>query len=123
MASLPTQRSLAHCRKLSLPAYVTEQWIPRANVRRDAFGFGDILVIDGLPGSLLVQACAGSSVAKRRTKILEQCADNAQAWLKAGNRISVWGWAQRTHRNKDGTKSKVRRWTLRVVPVTLGDFE
>jgi hypothetical protein len=119
----PTQRSLEYCRKLSLPAYVTEQWIPRANIRRDAFGFGDVLVMDGHPGSLLVQACAASSVATRRTKILEQCTEHAKAWLQAGNRIVVWGWGQRVHRNKDGSKSKVKRWTLRVVDVTLGDFE
>lgn len=122
MAASPTSRSLQECKRRGWPAYVTEKRIPQVNILKDAFGFGDVLVMDGQPGSLLVQACRTADMATRATKIKTACTEHAQAWLKAGNRVQVWGWAQRVHRNKDGSKSKVKRWTLRVVDVTLGDF-
>lgn len=119
--SSPTQRSLEHCRKQGWPAHVVEKWIPQTRRRLDVWGFGDVLVLDGEPGAMLVQATS-TGVAARRTKILSECTDAAKAWLKAGNRIEVWGWTKRVHRNKDGSKSKVKRWTLRTVPVTMEDF-
>ena len=97
---------------------MVERWIPGANKRSDAFGFGDILVLDSKPGALLIQCTVTGSMSSRVHKIREQCADEARAWLGAGNRIEVWGWALRVHRNKDGSKAKVKRWTLRVVEVT-----
>lgn len=120
----PTAKTLAECRKRGWPAYVCEKWIPRVNIRKDAFGFGDVLVMDGLPGSLLIQATSEKGgVAKRVRKITDDCTEHARAWLEAGNRIECWGWGQKVHRNRDGSKSKVKRWTLRIVPVTLSDFE
>ena len=59
MASLPTQRSLALCKKRGWRYAIVEKWIQATKRRVDVFGFGDILVLDGQPGSLLVQACAG----------------------------------------------------------------
>lgn len=119
----PTARTLQECRKRGWPAYVTEKRIPHINILKDAFGFGDVLVIDGQPGSMLIQASSEKGGSARRVrKIKEECTENAKAWLDAGNRIEVWTWGQKMHRNKDGSKSKVKRWKLRVVPVTLGDF-
>jgi hypothetical protein len=112
----PTQRTLEHCKKHGQPAYVTEKWVPGVNIRKDAFGFGDLLVIDGQPGSLLIQATVTDSMSKRITKIKEHCAEHAQAWLKAGNRLEVWGWAKR------GAVGKRKLWTLKVTPLTLEDF-
>lgn len=122
-SSSPTKRSLDECRKRGWLAYVTEKWIPGANIRKDAFGFGDILVMDGKPGSMLIQATVTGSMAKRVTKIREECGEAARAWLDAGNRIEVWGWAKRVHLNKDGSKSKLKRWKLRVVEIHLSDLK
>ena len=122
MSTSPTSRALQECKRRGWPAYVTEKHNSFTNRKNDAFGFGDLLAIDGEPGSLLIQVTTTSNMASRRTKILEECTDTARSWLEAGNRIIVWGYARRVHRNKDGSKSKVRRWTLREVPVVIGDF-
>lgn len=100
--SSPTQRSLAELRKRDYLAEVTERWIPGANIRRDLFGFIDILAIrdDEVLG---VQATSGDNVAARVTKIAEHV--NVGAVRKAGIRIEVWGW----RKNAQG------RWTLREV--------
>lgn len=102
LATSPTARTLAECRKRGWSAYVCEKWIPGANVRKDAFGFGDVLVMDGEPGSMLIQATVTGSMSSRVTKIKTFCLDDAKRWLKAGNRIEVWGWA----------KNKRGRWEL-----------
>jgi len=80
---------------------VVERWIPGAKIRRDLFGFGDVLAIR--PGEvLLVQATTGDHVAHRLAKIAGH--ENAAAVRAAGIRIVVHGWR------------KLRgRWTLREV--------
>lgn len=117
MATSPTARALDHCRKHSMQAAIVERWIPQTNRRKDVFGFGDILALDGLPGSLLIQVTSTSGMSARVKKISDECRVEALAWVEAGNRIEVWGFAKRVHRNKDGTKSKLKRWALRVVPI------
>jgi hypothetical protein len=98
----PTQRSLAHLRQLGYLAEVVERWIPGANIRRDLFGFGDVLAIR--PGEvLLVQATTGDHVAHRLAKIADH--ENAAAVRSAGFRIVVHGWR----------KAANGRWTLREV--------
>ena len=105
----PTARTVAECRKRGWPATVVERFTGR--VRRDAFGFGDVLVLDGQPGALLIQCTTGAHVANRVTKIRTQCAEAAAVWLAAGNRIEVWGWALQ------GPAGSRKRWTLRRVLV------
>lgn len=112
MATSPTQRTLAECRKLDWPACVVEKWVAQARKRIDAFGFGDLLVLDGEPGALLIQATTTANAPSRVTKIIEECNEAASAWLKAGNRITVWGWAKR------GAAGKRKLWTLKIYPVT-----
>ena len=111
--SSPTSRTLDECRKRKWPACVVEKWLPKTNIRVDVWGFGDLLAIDDEPGSLLIQACVTGDAAKRVRKIREHCWANAQAWLRAGNRIQVWGWAKR------GAAGKRKVWTLKVYDVEL----
>lgn len=110
--SSPTQRSLAECKKRGWRACVVEKYNHHMKRRIDVFGFGDILVLDGEPGALLIQATA-AGVSARVTKIKTECKDDAKLWLKAGNRIAVWGW---TKRGKAGAR---KLWTLRTIEVTL----
>lgn len=114
----PTARSLAECRKRGWLAGVVERRLPKQFVTVDLFGFIDIVALDGRPGVLAIQATAdsskagyGSDVARRVAKITTERADNARAWLAAGNRIEVWGWG------KKGAAGTRKLWTLRVVPV------
>jgi hypothetical protein len=111
----PTSLTLAECRKRGWPAYVTEKWIPKTNIRKDAFGFGDVLVLDGEPGSSLVQTTDTDNMGARVRKILG--IPEALEWLRAGNRIRVWGWALR------GPAGKRKLWTLKERNVVESDFE
>lgn len=116
----PTQRTLAHCRKLGFRVQVVERWVPfrgtdpetgeprRGGVRQDLFGCIDLVALDGLPGVLGIQACAASSAAARMAKALCEC-DALMEWLRVGNRFEVWGWAKR------GPAGKRKLWTVRRV--------
>ena len=98
----PTQRSLAHLRKLGYLAEVVEKRVPKVFITRDLFGFIDVLAIR--EGEVLgVQATSGSNVAARVTKIAE--AQHVGTVRKAGIRIVVHGWR----------KAANGRWTLREV--------
>lgn len=115
MAVSPTQRTLAKCRDLGWRACIVEKWVSQANRRIDVFGFGDVLALDDKPGSLLIQACAGSSTSAREKKIVDECVGAACDWLTAGNRIEVWGW------RKTGAHGKRKLWTLKRSEVALHD--
>lgn len=100
--SSPTQRSLKHLRKLGYLAEVVEKTVPRVFIRKDLYGFIDILAIR--EGEILgVQATSGSNVSSRVDKIANH--DNIGAVRKAGIRIHVHGWR----------KNSKRRWVLREV--------
>lgn len=100
----PTARSLEHLRKLGYIADVTERWIPKMNVRKDLFGFIDILAINDTE-VLAVQATGeqnSGNVSARVKKIAEH--DNYPLVCKH-MRIIVHGWR----------KNAAGRWTLREV--------
>ena len=97
----PTQRSLAKLRAEGWLPEVVEKWIPGANIRKDLFGFIDLLAIrEG--ETLAVQATSYSNVSARVAKIAES--DNIAAVRAAGWRVEVWGW------HKKGA-----RWECRIV--------
>ena len=110
MASSPTQRTLAECRKRGWPCQVVEHWNQYARIRQDLFGFGDIIALDGKPGCLLIQATSTGNMSSRVHKIEEN--EIAPQWLAAGNRIQVWGWAKR------GPAGKRKAWTLKEQEIT-----
>lgn len=115
----PTKRTLAELRKRGWTAQVVERWNPHAKVRVDLFGVIDLVAIvprdqalfvgevDAPGGILGIQACAGSTHANRRDKILAE--PRARQWVGAGGRLELWSWAKR------GGRNVVRKlWTLRV---------
>lgn len=117
----PTQRTLAALRNRGCLAAVAEKWNPYAGthgIRQDLFGFIDVLAIEpGKIGCLGVQCCASSGMAAHRRKIIEDCADAAADWLRADNRIELWGW--RKVKLKRGGKAE--RWAPRVEMITRED--
>lgn len=119
----PTQRTLAECRRRNWEAAVAEYWqtIPRhpgGGVRKDLFGFIDVVALDTSEGvTLAIQATSGTNVSARVRKIREECSDQARAWLLCGNRIVVWGWKKYAKR-VDG-----KWWRVRECEVTLEDLE
>ena len=101
----PTQRTLKHLRDAGYLAEVVERWIPGANIRRDLFGFVDVLAIRD--GEVLgVQATSRDNVAARIAKIAEH--PNVGHVRKAGIRLEVHGWG----------KMASGRWELRCVDVS-----
>jgi hypothetical protein len=102
--SSPTKRTLAEMRKRGYVADVTERWIPMARVRKDLYGFIDVLCIRERE-VCGVQATSAGNVAARIHKIANH--ENVGAVRKAGIRILVHGWAKRRG-----------RWKLREVDVS-----
>lgn len=116
----PTQRSLARCRANGWPADVTERWMPvpkhpAGGVRRDLFHCIDVVALDGQPGVLGIQACAGASAAARVWKL--RAIPEARAWLAARNRLEIWAW------RKVGPAGKRKLWEVRVIPLELAPPE
>jgi hypothetical protein len=96
-------------RKRGYLADVTEKWIPRANVRKDLYGFIDILCLKDAE-IIGVQATSAPNVNARVSKIAGH--ENVGAVRKAGIRILVHGWSKR------GARGKRKMWTLREVDVS-----
>lgn len=97
----PTSRSLALLRKEGWTAEVVEKWMPQARIRKDLFGFVDILAIrEG--ETLAVQSTSYSNSYARCKKIAEH--ENVAVVRSAGWGIHVHGWKK----NKSG------RWECRV---------
>lgn len=100
--SSPTARSLKELRRRGLLADVVERWIPGANIRKDLYGFIDILAIGD--GRIVgVQATSSSNMASRIAKI----ADHANLMAVRGAGIEIWvhGWR----------KNAAGHWVLREV--------
>lgn len=102
MPQSPTQRVLNDMRRMGWTVCVVEKWLPipprkgadgddgnggPKRVRKDAFGFGDLLACRSGDGVALVQATSRSNRSSRRNKINES--DEARTWLQAGGRIIV----------------------------------
>jgi hypothetical protein len=101
---------LAHLRRLGYLAAVVERWIPGANVRRDLFGFADVLAVHPRDRQfLLVQATTRDHAANRLAKA--RARPELLAWLKAGGRFEVQGWTRRAG-----------RWQVRVISVRPEDL-
>lgn len=116
MGISPTQRSNKHLKDNGWRPEVVERWDHYAMVRRDLFGFADILAMKEGERPLLVQTTTGSNLAARRSKIL--ASDLARLCAVSGFRIMLHGW--RKLKVKRGGKAV--RWTLREEEITAEDF-
>jgi hypothetical protein len=99
MPTSPTALSLALLRRSGYVADVCERWIPipGKKIRKDLFGCFDVLAIDQRePAILAVQCTSVGHVADRLAKAKSKPA--LKAWLRAGGRMEVWGWAKRGDR-------------------------
>ena len=87
----PTAKSLAYLRKQGFLCAVVESWIPRCNLRRDLFGFADILAVNSVNKKfLLVQTTSLGNVSARLKKARGR--HELLIWLRAGGRFAVHGW-------------------------------
>jgi hypothetical protein len=98
-------------------AGVVEQTIPGTFIKRDLFGFIDIVALMD-KRVVGIQATSASNVSARIKKIKEECFAKAHDWLVCGGRIQVWGWGRQ--KVKRGGKAYV--YVLRVVQITEVDL-
>jgi len=91
MATSPTQLSLKKLREEGYLVDVVERWIPGANIRKDLYGFGDLLCIKRKE-TLVVQTTTASNMAARCRKIADH--ENVGPVREAGWAIHVHGWHQ-----------------------------
>lgn len=112
----PTQRSLAECRRREWNAEVVERWNPYARIRRDLFGWCDIVALTGMQ-IIGIQACVTGDLSKRVAKICHERALPARRWLESGGVVLVWGWALR------GARGKRKTYELKECVVTMDMLE
>jgi len=91
----PTQRSLKYMRDKGYLCDVVEKWIPGANIRKDLYGFADVLCVknttfrDGEPPIVVVQSTSHSNISARVKKIMES--QNLPIVAGAGIMVVVHG--------------------------------
>ena len=85
----PTARTIKKLREEGWTPDVVERWIPGANIRRDLYGFIDVLAIKDTE-TKAIQCTSKGNMASRIRKIEDS--DTVDAVRKAGWSIEVWGW-------------------------------
>lgn len=111
MKTSPTQRSLKLMRERGYHCEITEHWNPFAKIRKDLFGFVDILCMKG-DCLVAVQTTSGENVTKRLAKI--QALQAAELWLESPHRkITIHGW------KKSGPRGGVKKWVCLEVELEL----
>lgn len=104
MAKSPTQLSLEKLRAEGWLAEVVEKWVPGANIRKDLWGWTDIVALkDGQ--TLAVQTTSYSNISARVNKITES--DTIAEVRKANWSVEVHGWRKVNN-----------RWACKVVDVS-----
>jgi len=85
----PTQRSLKYLRELGYLVEVVERTIPKTFIKKDLFGFADLLAIRENE-VMLVQVTSGTNVSARVKKITES--EHIDMVRKSGMSVFVHGW-------------------------------
>lgn len=107
----PTQRSLELLKENGYAPWIAEHYNAFARVRRDLYGFIDIVALSHeYKGILAVQTTSGTNVSARVAKILGLPIH--RLWISCGNRIQIHGWR------------KLRgRWKCRILEYENGKFQ
>ncbi len=87
--SSPTSRTINKLKNEGWTPDIVERWIPGANIRRDLYGWIDVLAIKDTE-TKAIQCTSRSNMASRVRKIEDS--DTVDAVRKAGWSIEVWGW-------------------------------
>jgi len=105
-----TQKSLKLLRQENWVCEVVEKTIPKCFIKKDLFGFIDILAIK--EGQVLgVQTTTGSNSADRVKKI--QAHENYSIVKKAEIKIIVHGWRKLKEKCKNGNTKEV--WKCKII--------
>lgn len=111
----PTQLSLKKLKENGFYCQVVERWNPFAHIRQDLFGAIDILGVSSKEiGCIGVQATTTAHINARYDKAIVIPA--IRAFVSAGNKFVVWGWAKR------GARGKRKTWELKELTITPNDL-
>ena len=118
-----TKLTLESCRKAGWLVQVVEHWVPnrigRGGIRRDLWGFVDVLAVQqGQAGVLGIQATSWSNRLARVRKIMVECEYQCSVMLSAGNRVEVWSWRKRPVGNRS-----LWRKTITQIRISEGNLE
>tara|TARA_Y100000593_G_scaffold17703_1_gene35379 strand:- start:1658 stop:1972 length:315 start_codon:yes stop_codon:yes gene_type:complete len=102
----PTSRTLTKLRTDGWIPEVTERYIPGANIRKDLYGWIDVLGIKESGEVLAVQCTSKSNMSSRIRKIEDS--DTLPIVRKCGWKIEVWGWF----------KSKAGKWEVKIEDIS-----
>lgn len=87
----PTQRSLELLRSQGFVPYVVESYNAFARIRKDLYGFIDIVALHpGRTGLLGVQTTTGTNLSARITKA--EGLKEYGLWIACGNSVEFHGW-------------------------------
>jgi hypothetical protein len=92
----PTQRTKETLQNQGYLVEVVERWNAFAKVRKDLFGFIDILVVRG-KAIVGIQATSGSNLSARLTKCKNH--PNLPRWLEAAD-FEIWAWTVKKKKGK-----------------------
>lgn len=111
----PTQRSLALLREQGYTVCVVEHFNAFAKIRKDLFGFIDIVALHPQKRGLLgIQTTTGSNLSARKKKA--EAIPAYKLWINAGNAIQFHGW------RKLKTGKKQRTWVPIIETTDLSDL-
>ena len=112
----PTQRTLAMLKKQGMTSGIVERFIKfgKFGVRKDLFGFIDIIAIHPLCGVIGVQSCGQDYSGHIKKMLSEECVHTLALWLVT-NPVLLVGW--RKVKLKRG--GKAMRWKPRKCWFTL----
>ena len=116
MATSPTQRTLAYCKKLGRTSGIVEKWNSFIKIRQDLFGFIDIICIDKDKGIVAVQS-TGSAHSEHIKKLTVDRKEIVTEWLKSGAPLELISW--RKVKKVRGGKAMV--WKPRICDFTLDE--
>ena len=106
----PTARTLDLLRREGYLPAVVERWLPGVNVRKDLWGFGDVLAVHpGARAFLIVQATTLPNIGSRLNRA--RALPGLAVWLNAGGLFECHGWTKRNG-----------RWACKRVAVQAGDM-
>lgn len=113
----PTSLTLKNLRDRGYLPYVTENWNAYARVRKDLYGFIDVVALSTKEAGVLgVQTTTGTNLSARVKK-----AEGLKAyylWLSCGNAVEFHGW--RKLLEKRGGKRKI--WLPKIVRISYQDI-
>lgn len=98
--------SITHAKSMNWLIDKTERWIPYAKIKKDLFGFIDLLAIDPEYNIYGIQTTTYANMNARIDKILNH--ENYKRVKNSKIQITIWAWKKITKKNKTTYKLVIK---------------